>query len=652
MTGELKPRDWLLVLLPAVLCRGFVFWHQFGQPVFQKYIYLGRHLADGGTVPFYSSPVYTVWMHLLNHRAGAGPDMLRGLQFLAGLISVVLAVRIAAALFGRAEAIAAGWLAGLTGPLMVYESDLVTASLVILFQSATAWLLIRTISSAQPRSMHWLAAGLLLGVSIGIRPNMLLALPLLAILIVINSPWRTHARVYLPLFLIGTCLAVAPVTIWNMTRSGEFILTTGSGGSVFYSSNNYRASGLGYSPPPALTEIENRWMLTHRTDRPVEHAIFKFLAERASGRRLSHRETSAFYMDLGWRYLGGDPGRAAAFWARKLLYLFNNYEVLDTASLISASHRISALLPVLLPGGVVLMLGLFGLGRPSAWDRRYAVLAALMVPHVITGMVFYVNGRLRAPLLFLLVVPAGDAAVRLFRMIRSRDPSIWLSLLTVMGLTALVSYPFSAVETHRTVETPGFYNTVLGLAALHAGDSGGAETFLSEAVSANPLGSREAWENLALIYEHSGRTVQAAAARQRGSGIWPEDALDRLVTGGRITRYEQIMSRARFAWLEGRRNESLALFREATREYPLHPDPWFNCALAMASTAANWRRVVDDTERALDLGMQLSLESERAHRLLIRGYEALDMPDRADAAAQQLAWEQGMMFSPEGVPAN
>lgn len=647
MSAGLKLRDWLLVLIPAAVCRGFVFWHQWGQPVFQKYIYLGRHLNDGGTTPFYSSPVYTVWMYLLNHHGGFEPDVLRGLQFIAGLASVFLAVRIAAALFGRPAAVMAGLLAGLTGPLIVYESDLVTASLVILMHAVTAWLVIHIVTREPGISVKWLMAGLFLGISIGIRPNVLAALPLLALIVAWRAPVRMHALVNLPLFLLGTCLAMAPITAWNMSRSGEFIPITGSGGSVFYASNNYRATGLGYSPPPALTEIESRWMMTHRTDRPVEHAIFKFLAERASGRHLTHRETSAFYSNLGWRYLRRQPVHSIQFWGRKLLYLLHNYEVLDTASLVSASRRTRTLLPLMFPGGVVLVLGMFGLSRRSAVSRRTAVLAALIVPHVLTGMVFYVNGRLRAPLLFLLAIPAGDAVMRLWRMIRSRDPSIWMALLVVMGLTALVTYPFNAVEYHRRVETPGFYNTVLGTATFHGGDIARAEALLTRGVTVHPLGAREAWNTLAVIYERTGRMNRAAAARQRASGLWPEEALDRLASRDILSPYELLMSRARTAWQEGRKQDAMVLFQEAIRAFPLHPDPWFNRAMVLASADGNWQRIVDDTTRAMDLGMQLSLESEQAHRLLIRAFTELDRPGDARREETQLAWEQRLVFTPE-----
>ncbi|MCD4655199.1 glycosyltransferase family 39 protein, partial [bacterium] len=643
---EMMPRDWLLVLLPAACCRGFVMWLQAGQPVFQKYIFLGANLVESSSNPFYSSPIYTVWMFLASYLGGWTPDILRLFQLFAGLISVFLVTKTTHLLLDRPQAMAAGWLFGLASPVIVYESDLVTASMVIAIQALATWLLISGLNSRSGRVCLWLIAGMATGISIGIRPNALLMLPF--IVVVFITPKTSWQRIILKTitFFAGVFLFVAPITTYNYLKTKEFIPVTASGGSVFYSSNNFRATGLGYSPPTSLTELENHWMKNNRTDRPVEHELFRYLACRATGRDLDHNEISGFYRGEGWKYLQRDSASGIWFWMRKLFYTFNNYEVLDTASLVSASTRIRDVLPFLIPGGVIIVLGLFGLRCFSYRDRRVWILLVFMFPHIVTGMVFYVNGRLRVPLLYFFAVFAGAGCVHLVRLIRSKDPSVWMSLMVIMGLAAMVGYRDAGIQHHAMIETPAFLNSVKGLAAIKSGEINQAETFFSMAVEANPLGAREAWVGLADIYLRVDDELRYKFCSQRAAGIWNLDEIDRMSQESRFSEYEILMTRARYFWVFDDRPRALAMFRKAVREYPEYPDPWYNCAVAFASTEHDWERVVEYAEEALNRGMKFSLDSKRAHRLRLRGYEELKQPEQVQAVRKQLQWEEKQEFYP------
>ncbi|MBN1295363.1 tetratricopeptide repeat protein [bacterium] len=624
-----------------------MFYLQTGRPVFEKYLYLGHHLADPVREPFHSSPVYTVWMYLASYRAGLPHDGLRAIQLFAGILTVYLITDIARMAFGRREALATGWLYGLCSSVILFESDLVTASFVNLVHAATAWCVIRSSTRSDSPAAWWLLIGLLLGISIGIRPNVILAVPLIIPLI---PRWRSRFRQAAwraGLFLAGTVIAVAPVTLTNFFRTGERILVTASQGAVFYSSNNYRATGLGYSPPPALTSLENQTMKHNRTDRPVEHAVFHFLAERAAGRPLTHKESSDFYMQAGWRYLAADPVGSLLFGGRKLVYLFNDYDVLDTASLIDASRRIRSVMPFLLPPGVILVFGCVGWFYSLPWRRSCWILVLLAIPHVITGMMFYVNGRLRVPLLVCLAVPAGAAVVRLMQFIRVRDASVWMMIVGLMGCATVVTWQPLAIRRHARVETPGFYNTVLGMAAMSKGDRTGAMPLFQRAVSANPLGAVEAWEYLAMLYTDAGQSDMARKAMDRANGFWSMDALDRLSEIEEMAPDELLLARGRTLWATGDRREAMQVFREAVQRYPHHPDALFNYAMMLAGTGDQWDRVAETVRRALDAGMNLSMESSRAHDLLIRAYEALGWSEQREAVRIQKEWESRCIFSPE-----
>jgi len=636
----------LLVLLPAACLRGFVFWLQYGQPVFQKYIFLGEQFQQTSLRPFYSSPIYIFWMFLISHLAGLSPDIIRFIQLFTGFISILLVVKITHALFDRSSALAAGILLTFTCPNLVYESDLVTASMVIIVQALALWLIISALNSNKNRCFYWFAAGILTGLSIGIRPNVLLMLPFLAVLLIkLNESWKKNTvRIFI--FFTGVTMLIAPITIYNYMQTGDYILVTASGGSVFYSSNNFRATGLGYSPPAALTEIENTWMQKNRTDKPIEHDIFRFLAIRASGMELSHGEISRYYFQEGWRSLGRDPAGSALFWLKKLFYTFNNYEVHDTASLVSASARIQTALPFLLPAGVVLVLGIFALQFIKINDRRIWVLIAFILPHIITGMVFYINGRLRVPILYYFSIFAGVGLIHLLHMVRMKDSSIWMSILFLMGFSMVVGFRDTEIKRHASVETPAFYNSVKGLAALKADQTEQAREFFTAAVKANPLGAREAWLSLADIYKRKGDERKQEYCRQRATGIWSLNQINEMGNDGRFSEYEILMTKARFYWVMEKREKSMSLFRKCLLKYPKYPEPWFNAAIVIAATEKDWKEVISYTNKALARGMKLSLDSERAHRLLVKAYREIQEFDKVDLVETQLKWESSRRFHP------
>lgn len=632
--------------MPAALCRGFVYWLQAGQPVFQKYLYLAQHLTEMGHRPFYSSPLYTFWIHLLTHHLGLSVNHIRGVQLLSGVFTVALITHTVWMLADRKSAVLSGLMFGLTGPVIIYESDLVTASLVISIQALSLWLLIRGCFSKPDSSLFWIGSGLTYGLAIGIRPNMILGLPVIAILFCLQQIQPSRRVQQMVMFVICACLMVGPITLINWHRTGELIPVTASGGSVFYSSNNYRASGLGYSPPPALSQLESQWMKTNNVDRPVEHDIFRYLASRAAGRKLSHRETSRYYMVDGWKQLWGDPVDSAIFWLKKLFYTVNNYEVLDTASLIATSRRVVSRLPFLFPGAVLIVLGIIGIRTVHRTFLPGWFVLAFALPHLTTGVMFYVNGRLRAPLFYFFAVFAGSGLIHVFDLIRRRHASVWMTIFFLMGLAAVTGYKNEEIMRHEKVESPAFYASVRALSEYKAGNVSGAEDLFLSAVDVNPLSAVEAWQYLADIYTRRGARKQAELCSRRASGSWSHAELDNLVRNRLLSEYEISMCRARTDWQSGNRTAAMMEFTRATIDYPGYPEPWFNRAMILSMSGSNWQEVIDCSVRALDRGMKYSLESGRAHQLILVGFDSLNNTSAGEFVRKQIAWEEQQIFNP------
>lgn len=637
------------MLLPVILLRVLVNLDLDGLPVFHKYVHLAEHLTGSGNSPFHSSPVYTAWLYGLKIILGLDTGIICRLQGLIGIVSIILLVRIVAILYGRNAAVASGWIYGLCIPVIIYESDLVTTSIDVFTQAACMYTLLR--AGGRSRRIYWLIPGMWMGLAVGLRPTMLLALPVLvaASLLSLRNKWRLSVTdpAGLAWFAAGLILAVSPITIINFLRSGEPVLVTASGGAVFYSSNNYRATGLGYSPPPSLTEIENEWMRENQVEKPVEHSIFRYLAERAAGKHLSNREVSAFYRSEAWRFLGRDPQRSIRLWIKKLLYLLNDYEVLDTGSLVLRGEAIRKFPPVLPATGLILVAGIFGLSRVRWSDRRVWIILSFVMAHAVTGVAFYVNGRLRVPMTYCLAVFAGTGVCGLVTMIRKRSPEVWLSLFGLMGLIALTTWRDEVIRRHSEIETPSFLYQTKGLAALNSGNFGAAEIAFRQAVAANPMEAREAWVNLAEIFRKRGDNQNESVCRIRAAGTWTREELQMLRSDGFLTAYEYDMATARALWKDDNRMAAEKLFRECTSLYPDYPDPWFNSAyIESLEPDPDWRQVMDDCDRALERSMKFDRESTRARRLQLQALQKLNPRGTDTQIADQIRWESSLVFSP------
>jgi dolichyl-phosphate-mannose-protein mannosyltransferase len=405
-------RQWAVILLPALLWRIIYAWQIAGQPVFDKYLTLAESLLKSGvTTPFTSSPIYTLWIALCLKVAGRQPDLFRCIQFLGGVVSLILTVKIATRIFGFRTGTLAGILYAFFAPALIYEGDLVTASWVVLLSLWALHAILSGESTQHPE--YWGLAGFLLGIVAGIRPNMLL-LPIFCMGYGLCTKAPVIQRVKRACFLgMGAAVAILPITAINTVCGNEFVPITASGGSVFYSSNNFRATGLGYSPPEALTELENQIMQQGTMAVPVEHQLFKYLAERAAGRHLTYRDVSRFYFREGLRYLQQNPKGSIYRAIRKLCYFFNRYEVHDTASLIRGAGIANHRFPFLFGFGVIWVLGSTGFLYALKHQRHTVLLSLFMIPHVMTGVLFYVNGRLRMPVAPILIIFSGYALIRI-----------------------------------------------------------------------------------------------------------------------------------------------------------------------------------------------------------------------------------------------
>jgi hypothetical protein len=282
-------------------------------------------------------------------------------------------------------------------------------------------------------------------------------------------------------YLLGAGLVLLPVGLRNLYVQDEFLLTTSQAGPNFYIGNNAQADGR-YQP------------LVRGHETPTfEQRDATELAEQATGRTLTPREVSRFWMRQAWSDIAADPIRWLKLSAYKLLLVWNRYEIADAESITiyrKQSPVLSVLDTVFHFGGLA---PLAVLGIALAWNdrRRLWVFFALIFIMTVAVAAFYVLARYRFLLVPLLIPFAANGWVELWR--RRRQLQTVLRPLTLAILIAiLVNW---RIQDEKRLDALADMNA--GVALAQAGEIEQAAEYFALALEGHP-DSPEANYNLAL----------------------------------------------------------------------------------------------------------------------------------------------------------
>jgi len=267
----------------------------------------------GGRKVFEQGPLYAYFLALLYTLLGTRDAAVLAIQLVLGAVTPVLVYATARRLFGAVEALVAGLVAALYGPVLLYEGLIMKSFLAPLLTMAAVYAVVRYREEGRVR---WLGAGAAVGFMVLKREiHLLLLAPMAAA--IRGRPWRRWA-LHLGVLCGSFLLAIAPFTLRNLLLTGEFVPTTTVVGEVFYLSFGPYADGY-YSPPPFV-----------RPTVYLEHRDFRDMASLMSGRVLTRKESSDFWFRQGIGHIVSDPWRALRLTADKLGILCNDYEPPDS----------------------------------------------------------------------------------------------------------------------------------------------------------------------------------------------------------------------------------------------------------------------------------------------------------------------------------
>jgi hypothetical protein len=382
--------------------------------------------------PAWLPPLYPWALSALYRVTGGGLMATLVAQGLLGLVTTGLIVLLGERVCGRRAGLAAGWLFTLYLPVSFFETRFLPVNLAT--PLSVGALLAAVAAMEREREGRALrpafVAGLLAGLAALARPNLMLALPLLAV--ALRFPGRRRAQseagrprrpLLLPgLLLLGGALGVAPGLAANVLRSGEPVLVSANGGVNFWLGNNPDARGTFHAPGPEWGAIE------------AQRDVSVARASAALGREVGEREASRWWFGEGLAFLRERPGAAARLWGRKLLDLVSSREY-GVQYVVGAHREVAPALWIApLPFGLLLLLAALGWIGPA---RGRGALVAWLAAGIAATLLYFTYSRFRLPLLPALLPFAGRGVFRLSWLSLGAPRTALLSAAAGLALLAL-----------------------------------------------------------------------------------------------------------------------------------------------------------------------------------------------------------------------
>lgn len=480
-----------------------------------------RALASGrGTDgAYFMSPLYPYFLAAIYRLFGRDLLVVRLFQMTLGSLSCVLAYRIGLEAFDRRVAIVAGLVSACYGALIFYDGSMVLAPLLVVLNLLALFLLLRADRTGHP-ALYALAGASLALAAIG-RAAALVFAPVAVWWILARARGTRKGGAGLArqsskpalrravLFLAGTAVVIAPVTVRNFLASGDFVLITSNGGLNFYIGNSEISTG-GYAKPEGLdleVDVEGR-----------------NIAQRDLGTELGPSGVSAYWLGRARSFISANPGRWAALLLRKLSFTMSSYELPQLENYYF-QRSYSGLLSLPLPGfAIVAPFGILGL-MLSLGRRRSRLLSLFVAAHVASIVAFFVVARYRLPIVPVLILGASFLVVDAYDRLRAgRLRHVWWAAPVLALLIFLVNANLYAVDRVRAF---GQAHYRLGLIY---GDRGELERAAAEyglAIELDPEYTKS-YLNLGAILAESGRDDEAAEIFRQAIEIDPVYAAARV----------------------------------------------------------------------------------------------------------------------------
>lgn len=398
----------------------------------KMYDQLAQQIAAGAWIGqdiYYQSPFYAYILGLLFTIGGHSYLLVYIVQALLGLVGLLLIFLVGKRVFNETVALIAVALALLYGPFLFYESKLLMTTVATSLNLLVLMWFLKTMDS--PSSLKWFFGGLLAGLSILVRGNMIFFVPFVFIwLYMIGGKNRVLFIRRAGAVLIGILLTIAPVTLRNYLVGQDFVPISGHTGITFYMGNSPEATGT-YT---AVEGISGVILLQQEEERRI--------AEEALGVPLKSSEITSYWYKKGLTYIVSHPLPYLRLELKKALLFFNTLELANNYNYYLERRLVPVLWIMFLPFALISSLGIIGIIVGARKNNATVLLTFYAVSNLITQLVFYVLSRLRLPVVPVLILFASFGGYWIWRSIQKGQTRRYAIALASVGLILIISaYP-------------------------------------------------------------------------------------------------------------------------------------------------------------------------------------------------------------------
>jgi Tfp pilus assembly protein PilF/4-amino-4-deoxy-L-arabinose transferase-like glycosyltransferase len=373
--------------------------------------------------PTFRAPFYPIFLAVIYKIFGYDLFTTRLAQMLISALSCVLIYYIAVKIFNNRVAIISSLFAAFYGPFIYWAGELLIVTLIIFLDLVMLLILLNALE--KPKKLYWLLGGVVLSLSGIARPNVLIIIPWVIILIFWTSKLKETIIakklrfVYSLYFLVGVFVVILPVTISNYVTAKDFVLISSQGGINFYMGNNSEADGKSAQPPARVT--------THGEFLDDAYLSSVALAEEDAGRQLKPSQVSNYWYARGVDFIIDQPGKWLELMGKKFAYFWTGDEVTNNEDTYYF-NRFSNVLGLLMwhriiafPFGIICPLALVGIIISRKLWRKLLLLYGYTFLYMVSVILFFVCGRYRLPVIPILLIFAGFTVDYIIRKIKSRQ---------------------------------------------------------------------------------------------------------------------------------------------------------------------------------------------------------------------------------------
>lgn len=371
---------------------------------------------------------------------------IRILNIILGVITCLLIYLIGREMLNRATGLISCLIASLYKPFIFYSIVPLKTSLSVFLFALTVYLFL-----IMMRKESWLTGiilGMIMGFLLNVRPNSLVLIPFIPLLILWNSfnkgaPVKRMGLI-LVVYTAGVFISLSPFIVNSYRDSGSIALTTPQSGYNLYLGNNLQNQEPYYNPVPFASSV------------PFEQGIhFTIEASRRTGKKLTRAEASGYWT----RNLAGTALDYPVLFLWKLclktLAIFNQFERGDHYH-IGFMSGFARFFKLPLPGiWLILPFGMAGMAISVKRFWKYSALIMVFVVYALTLIAFFINTRYRLPLMVIVIPFSVTGIYLIIPDIKNRR----LRPVIVYLLTLIVFFIIEFIPLRGTGDMSLYYNT-------------------------------------------------------------------------------------------------------------------------------------------------------------------------------------------------